>query len=80
MDQNAKQPMATNGSIGKYYSPTPVRMRKIGDAILFGTTALSTLMMGAPFEERTITVIVWSLGVVGVLGKVITNFFKEDEL
>lgn len=60
----------------KFYSPTPVKMRKIGDAILLGTTALSTLMMGAPFEEHTITVIIWALGVVGVLGKVITNFSK----
>jgi len=63
---------------GKFYSPTPVKIRKIGDAILFGTSALGTLMMGAPFDEHTKTLVIWALGVVGVLGKVITNFFKED--
>jgi len=63
---------------GKFYSPTPVKMRKIGDAILFGTTALGTLMMGAPFSDKTISIIVWALGVIGVLGKVITNFFKDE--
>lgn len=65
--------------MSNYYQPTPKKWRKIGDAILFGTAAISTLMMGAPFEEHTISVIVWALGVIGVAGKVITNFFKEDE-
>lgn len=65
--------MATN-----YYQPTPKKWRKIGDAILLGTSALGTLMMGAPFSDKTISIIVWALGVVGVLGKVITNFAKEE--
>lgn len=65
--------------MGNYYKPTPKKWRKIGDAILFGTTALSTLMMGAPFSDHAISVSVWALSVVGVMGKVITNFFKEDE-
>ena len=62
-----------------YWSATPLRMRKIGDAILLGTATLSTLMMGAPFSDHTISVTVWALSVVGVVGKVITNFFKESE-
>ena len=65
---------------GKFYSPTPVKMRKVGDAILLGTTAISTLMMGAPFSDKTISIIVWSLGVIGVVGKVITNFFKDESI
>lgn len=62
-----------------YYKPTPKKWRKIGDAILLGTASISTLMMGAPFDDKTISVTVWLLSVVGVAGKVITNFFKEDE-
>ena len=62
-----------------YYQPTPKKMRKLGDAILLGSTALGTLMMGAPFSDKTISIIVWALGVVGVLGKIITNFAKDDE-
>ena len=65
--------------MSNYYSPTPKKWRKIGDAILLGTATLSTLMMGAPFDDRTISLTVWGLSVIGVVGKVITNFFKEEE-
>jgi hypothetical protein len=65
--------------MGNYYQPTPKKWRQIGDAILFGTAALSTLMMGAPFDDRTISITIWVLSVVGVIGKVITNFFKSEE-
>lgn len=65
--------------MNNYYKPTPKKWRKIGDAILFGTATLSTLMMGAPFSDKTISITVWSLGVIGVIGKVITNFFKDEE-
>lgn len=64
--------------MSNYYSPTPKKWRKIGDAILLGTATMSTLMMGAPFDDRTISVTIWVLSVVGVVGKLITNFFKED--
>lgn len=79
MENNWKITKSNNMETGKFYSPTPVKIRKIGDAILFGTAALSTLMMGAPFSDHTISVTVWVLSVVGVLGKMITNFFKESE-
>ena len=65
--------------MNNYYQPTPKKWRKIGDAILLGTTLMSTLMMGAPFSDKTISVSIWALSVVGVIGKVITNFFKEEE-
>lgn len=65
--------------MGNYYSPTPKKWRKIGDAILLGSTAISTLMLGAPFSDHVISIIVWSLGVIGVVGKVVSNFAKEDE-
>lgn len=62
-----------------YYQPTPKKWRKIGDAILLITATLSTLMMTAPFSDKTIAITVWILSVVGVVGKVITNFFKEED-
>lgn len=65
--------------MGNYYSPTPKKWRKIGDAILFATSGMSALMMGAPFSDHTIAVTVWALSLIGVAGKVITNFFKEEE-
>lgn len=65
--------------MSNYYKPTPKKWRKIGDAILLGTATVSTLMMGAPFDDHTISVTVWVLSVIGVAGKIITNFFKEDQ-
>jgi hypothetical protein len=62
-----------------YYKPTPIKWRKIGDAILLGTASISTMMMGAPFSDKTISITIWALGVVGVAGKILTNFFKEDD-
>lgn len=62
-----------------YYKPTPVKWRKIGDAILLGTASLSAMMMGAPLSENAKTWSIFILNIVGVAGKVITNFFKEDE-
>ena len=63
-----------------YYKPTPRKWRKIGDAILLTTATLSTLMMTAPFNDRTISITVWLLSVVGVVGKVLTNFFKDESI
>lgn len=62
-----------------YYKPTPVKWRKIGDAILLGTASLSAMMMGAPLSENAKTWTIFLLNVLGVAGKVMTNFFKEDE-
>jgi hypothetical protein len=63
-----------------YYKPTPAKWRKIGDAILLTTATLSTLMMTAPFNDHTIAITVWLLSVVGVVGKVLTNFFKDESI
>jgi hypothetical protein len=63
-----------------YYKPTPAKWRKIGDAILLTTATLSTLMMTAPFSDHTISITVWLLSVVGVVGKVLTNFFKDESI
>lgn len=64
--------------IKNYYNPTPKKWRKIGDAILLGTTSLSAMMMGAPLSENAKTWTIFLLNVAGVFGKVITNFAKEE--
>lgn len=61
-----------------YWKSTPVLARKIGDTILVGCASLAAIMMGAPFEDTTIKYIVFGLNIVGVLGKLITNFFKDE--
>jgi hypothetical protein len=63
-----------------YYKPTPRKWRKIGDAILLTTATLSTLMMTSPFSDHTISITVWLLSVGGVVGKVLTNFFKDESI
>lgn len=62
-----------------YYKPTPVKWRKIGDAILFLSTAIGGLIMGAPITDAQKAWAVISCNLFGVIGKTITNFFKEDD-
>jgi hypothetical protein len=73
-----------NGLLCQYWKPTPKRWRKIGDGLL---AAASVLAIGGlwqfdnlkeiftPTEIKTLIV---SSIVLGVLGKFLTNFFKED--
>ena len=73
-----------NGLLCSYWKPTPKRWRKIGDGLL---AAASVLAIGGlwqfdnlkeiftPTEIKTLIV---SSIVLGVLGKFLTNFFKED--
>jgi DNA-binding transcriptional regulator LsrR (DeoR family) len=65
--------------IKHYYQKTPVRMRKLGDTILIGCTSLSAMMMGAPMSDHAKTWTIFALNVAGVVGKMLTNFFKEDD-
>lgn len=62
----------------KYELPTPIKWRKIGDSILVGTSGMSAIMMGAPIPEHYTIWIVFSLNVIGVGGKIITNFFTME--
>ena len=65
--------------LSNYYGPTPKKLKKLGDTILIGTASLSAMMMGAPFTDTQKTWIIFGLNVVGVLGKMITNLFKEED-
>lgn len=71
--------------ISNYYKPTPKKWRKIGDAILAvgvfvtsgGLLAFDTLSQ--IFTPKELKVIIGIALILGVLGKFITNLFKEDE-
>ena len=62
-----------------YYQPTPKKYRKIGDAILIGCASLSALVMGSPLTDNGKAWTTFILNVVGVAGKVISNFAKEED-
>lgn len=64
--------------IKHYYDKTPVRMRKLGDTVLLGSASLSTMVMGLPLSDQQKLWVVFSVNCLGVIGKMLTNFFKED--
>ena len=65
-------------TLKNYYAPTPINMRKIGDAILLGSTSISGMIMGLPLSDNYKLWLTFGLNLFGVLGKVITNFFKDE--
>jgi hypothetical protein len=65
-------------TLKNYYKPTPIIWRKIGDSILIASTSISALIMNAPLKESTKLWLVFSINVIGVIGKVISNLFKKD--
>ena len=73
------------GIMKKYWSPTPKRWRKIGDALLATSTVIT---VGGLFQFEnlkeifTIEQIRWltmTPMILGVIGKFLTNFFKDPE-
>jgi hypothetical protein len=56
-----------------YYSPTPTKWRKLGDALL-GVSA-----MGVPAVLMSHPWIGVTLFIIGIVGKFLTNFFTEDK-
>jgi hypothetical protein len=66
------------GILENYKAPTPVKWRKIGDSILLVSTSMSTMVMGLPITEHQQLWLIFSVNAFGVIGKVITNLFKED--
>ena len=57
-----------------YYAPTPKRWRKLGDALL----GVSTTITGFAIMEEYKWLALSALAL-GVIGKFLTNFFKEDD-
>jgi len=71
--------------LSDYYKPTPRKWRKIGDTILaVGTfiTAGSLIQyeqLKEVFSPQEVKIIIATAFVLGVSGKFLTNFFKEEE-
>lgn len=71
--------------IKNYYKPTPKKWRKVGDAILAvsvavtsgGLLAFDTLSQ--IFTAKELKIIIGCAFALGVIGKFLTNFFKDDQ-
>ena len=75
-----------NGLMCSYWKPTPKKWRKIGDALL---AVASVLAIGGLwqfdnlkdiFTPIEIKIMIVTSIVLGVVGKFLTNFFKEDTI
>jgi len=56
-----------------YYAPTPKKWRQLGDALL------AVSLMGIPAELAGYKWVGLTLFALGIIGKFLTNFFKEEE-
>jgi len=71
--------------MSNYWKPTPKKWRRIGDSLLASATVLSIGGLWqfdnlkdifTPIELKTMII---SSILLGVVGKFLTNFFKEDD-
>jgi len=68
-----------------YWKPTPKRWRKLGDSLLAVATIIAVGGFMAIdslkelFTPDELKLMIISSIVLGVIGKFLTNFFKEDE-
>jgi hypothetical protein len=60
--------------LNSYFEPTPKLMRKIGDALMTASVAITSY---AAFAEKPWVVVISAI--LGVGGKVMTNFFSESK-
>jgi hypothetical protein len=58
-----------------YYRPTPTKWRKLGDSILILGTTLTATFAGMEVDKGWII----AAAIVTAVGKMVTNFFSEDE-
>jgi hypothetical protein len=61
-------------STANYYKQTPKKMRKLGDGLL----GLSTLLTSYAIIDEWGKCIQITSMVLGVLGKILTNFFSDE--
>jgi len=70
--------------INKYWAPTPKKWRKIGDGLLASATVVAVGgiwqfdALKELFTTQQLRAMIISSIVLGVVGKFLTNFFKED--
>jgi hypothetical protein len=70
-----KKKKVTKLTLKGYWKPTPLKMRKIGDALLGAFSILSTASIVGDNKSLAITSLI-----IGVVGKVISNFFSEESV
>jgi hypothetical protein len=60
-------------TIKGYYKPTPVKMRKLGDALLAVAIAAETTQ-----AIKGHSILMTVIALLGLAGKFLTNFFSDD--
>lgn len=70
--------------LNNYYKSTPKKWRIVGDSLLaismfITENALSALQSGQADSSEVLWIARIAIGI-GVIGKFLTNFFKEDEV
>lgn len=61
-------------SVRDYYLPTPAKIRKIADAILAGTTFISSSSMIMDLKTLAVAALI-----AGALAKFLSNFFTDND-
>jgi len=70
--------------MNKYWAPTPKKWRKIGDALLAAATIIAVGgiwqfdSLKEIFTSGQLRAMIVTSITLGVIGKFLTNFFKED--
>jgi hypothetical protein len=62
-----------NKMLKNYYKPTPTKWRKLGDTLLAVSVTITGFAMYNDVQWVALTALI-----TGVIGKFLTNFFKED--
>lgn len=64
----------------RFYAPTPIFWRKVGDSILFFSLGMIPIIHGCPGSDNTKLWGVTGFAVFGLVGKTITNFAKDESI
>lgn len=67
-----------NFNIKNYKEATPKKWRQIGDSLLLFVTLVSGAVMTLPVDDNTKLWINFTITLIGIAGKVLTNFAKEE--
>ena len=72
-------------SLKNYYKPTPIKIRKLGDALLAcagligGGGILAYDSLKELYTPKELKLIIGATLFIGIVGKFLTNFFSSDE-
>jgi hypothetical protein len=61
-----------NKMLKNYYKPTPIKWRRLGDALLAVSTTITSFALYEDIQWVALTALI-----IGVIGKFLTNFFTE---